>query len=362
MSWRYLSGNNSQYLEREWNTDMRTLQVFGLIVGVIIGLYGVWKYKRGAFSRGNFLITMGLAFALLVISLFPSAGDVIATPLRMERWNGVLFAAVLVLVGLFFYVLNQVNASNRTINRLVQSLAQIRFREEHPDLPSAEIMVIIPAYNEAENIGEVLTQIPPVVSGLKTQTIVVVDGASDATETVVRNLGVPVIVNPINRGGGAALRAGYQAAIERRARIVVTLDADGQHLPEEMPLLVEPIVKGEADFVNGSRVLGSFEQESAIRSFGVVVFNWLITVLMAKNITDSSNAYRAIHTDVLKKIDLQQDQFHTSEMLINALKKGARVKEVGITIRRRQQGVTKKPRSLKYGWGFLKAILDAWWR
>lgn len=341
---------------------MRTLQVFGLIVSLIIGFYGVWKYKRGAFNRANFLITIGLAFALLIISLFPSAGDLIAAPLRMERWNGVLLAAVLILVGLFFYVLNQVNASNRTISRLIQSLAQIRFREEYPNLAPADIMVIIPAYNEAENIGSVLAQIPSEVCGLKTQTIVVVDGGSDLTEAVVRNQGVPVIVNPINRGGGAALRAGYQAAIERNAHIVVTLDADGQHLPDEMARLVEPIVNGEAEFVNGSRILGSFEQESAIRSFGVVIFNWLITILMAKNITDSSNAYRAIHTDILKKIDLQQDQFHTSEMLIDAIKKGARVKEVGITIRRRQQGVTKKPRSLKYGWGFLKAILDAWWR
>ena len=341
---------------------MRTLQVFGLIVSIFIGFYGVWKYKRGAFNRVNFLITIGLAFALLVISLFPSVGDLIANPLRMERWNGVILAAVLILVGLFFYVLNLTNASNRTISRLVQSLAQIRFRQEFPNLPPAEIMVIIPAYNEAENIGSVLAQIPTEVCGLKTQTVVVVDGGSDLTEAVVRSQGVPVIINPINRGGGAALRAGYQAAIERQARIVVTLDADGQHLPEEMACLVEPIVNGEADFVNGSRVLGSFEQEAAIRSFGVVVFNWLITILMAKNITDSSNAYRAIHTDILKKIDLQQDQFHTSEMLIDSIKKGAFVKEVGITIRRRQQGVTKKPRSLKYGWGFLKAILDAWWR
>ena len=170
------------------------------------------------------------------------------------------------------------------------------------------------------------------------------------------------MVNPINRGGGAALRAGYEIAMNYGAQIVVTLDADGQHVPAEIPLLVEPILKGEADFVNGSRVLGTFEKESAIRSLGVVVFNRLVSALMAQPITDCSNAFRAIRVEVIKKLSLEQDQFHTSEFLIDAIKKGARVVEVGITIRKRQSGTTKKPMSLVYGWGFFKAILNSWLR
>ena len=71
-------------------------------------------------------------------------------------------------------------------------------------------------------------------------------------------------MNPINRGGGAALRAGYQVALDSGAEIIVTLDADGQHLPEEIPNLVKPILDGEVDLVNGSRILGSFEPESRI--------------------------------------------------------------------------------------------------
>ena len=171
-----------------------------------------------------------------------------------------------------------------------------------------------------------------------------------------------MIVNPINRGGGSALRAGYQIAIENRVPIVVTLDADGQHDPSEIGKLVEPILNDEADFVNGSRILGSYEKESVIRSTGVVFFNWLITILMGERITDSSNSFRAIRTQIFSQLTLSQDQFHTSELLIDAIKKGARVKEVGITIRKRQSGTTKKPRSLKYGWGFMKAILGTWLR
>ena len=341
---------------------MRTLQVFGIFVGVVIGLYGFWKYKRGAYNRTNFLISIGLAAGLLIISVFPSAGDFIAFPLKMDRWNGVLFISVLLLLALFFYTLNQANGNSRTISRLIQSLAHQRFLNEYPDRIKGDLLILIPAYNEADNIGDVLVQIPHTTHGLQVQPLVVVDGATDGTEQVVRSLGIPMIVNPINRGGGSALRAGYQIAVENKIPIVVTLDADGQHDPSEIEKLVEPILNDEADFVNGSRILGSYEKESVIRSTGVVFFNWLITILMGERITDSSNSFRAIRTQMFSQLTLSQDQFHTSELLIAAIKKGARVKEVGITIRKRQSGTTKKPRSLKYGWGFMKAILGTWLR
>ena len=106
---------------------MRTLQVFGIFVGVVIGLYGFWKYKRGAYNRTNFLISVSLATGLLIISVFPSVGDFIAFPLKMDRWNGVLFISVLLLLALFFYTLNQTNGNSRAISRLIQSLALQRF-------------------------------------------------------------------------------------------------------------------------------------------------------------------------------------------------------------------------------------------
>jgi len=341
---------------------MRELQYFGLFVSAIIALYGLWKFKRRVYNRNLFLITIVIAAGLFIISLFPSAGDLIATPLRMERWNGVIFLSLLILLVLFFYVLNQANTSKRTISKLIQSLAYIRFKEEFPEIIKSDILVIIPAYNEAENISTVLKEIPQKLQGLIISTLVVVDGSTDNTEQVVRELGVPVVINPINRGGGAALRVGYQVALQSGARIVVTLDADGQHVPSEIDRLITPIINDEADFVNGSRVLGTFEKESAIRSLGVLIFNWLISFLMFQKITDSSNAFRAIRINVLQEISLFQDQFHTSEILIDSIKRGVRVKEVPITIRRRQSGMTKKPRSLRYGWGFIKAIFGTWLR
>ncbi len=341
---------------------MRELQYVGIFVSILIGIYAFWKRKRRRYTRGQFLIVAGIAFALFVISLFPSAGDIIAGPLNMQRWNAVLSTAVLVLTLLFVYVLNIANSNSRTISRLIKAIAADEFSREHADGYQGEILAIIPAYNEGDNIGEVLRRMPKTVCGLNVKTLVAVDGATDNTEAVARAAGVAVVVNPINRGGGAALRAGYEIALRSNAQIVVTLDADGQHMPEEMEVVVAPIVNGEADFVNGSRVLGHHEAESQVRVAGVFVFNWLISLLMFKRITDASNAYRAIRTDVLRGLTLYQDQFHTSELLIEAMKKGARVVEVPITIKRRSSGVSKKPMSFHYGWGFTKAIVGTWLR
>ena len=111
---------------------MRDLQIAGIFVSVLVSFYGMWKYKRGVFTRLPFFIFEGLAVALFIISISPSAVDLIAKPLQMERWNSVLFLSVLILVGLFFYSINIGNGNNRTISRLIQSLAYLRSQSGIP--------------------------------------------------------------------------------------------------------------------------------------------------------------------------------------------------------------------------------------
>lgn len=341
---------------------MREIQIVGIVVSLLILTYIFWKRKRRRYTRTQSVLGGLSALGLLIISISPSAGDLIAGPLQMDRWNAVLFVAFLIQQAFIFYLLNHSNSNSRTISRLIEALASSKYSTIELRDEECDIMVVIPAYNEAENIGDVLCRIPKTVSGYSVGVLVAVDGGTDATEDVARNYGASVVVNPINRGGGAALRAGYEVALKSNAEIIVTLDADGQHLPEEIEHVVAPILVDDADFVNGSRVLGSHEAESQVRVAGVFLFNWLISVLMFERITDASNAFRAIRKSTLSQLTLYQDQFHTSELLIEAMKKDARVVEVPITIRKRQSGETKKPPSLRYGWGFTKAIVGAWLR
>ena len=139
---------------------------------------------------------------------------------------------------------------------------------------------------------------------------------------------------------------GYEIALRLGADIVVTIDADGQHLPEEMPVLVKPIIEGQADHVNGSRMLGEFERGPLIRHAGVHFFSWLVTILTGQRITDASSGYRATRADTLRKLVLEQDQFWSSEVLIECLRHRARIVEVPVTFLTRRGGESSGNRSL----------------
>jgi glycosyltransferase involved in cell wall biosynthesis len=224
------------------------------------------------------------------------------------------------------------------------------------------IAVVIPAYNEAEALPAVLDAMPATVAGLAVVTLVVDDGSADGTAEAAEAHGAIAIRHEHNRGGGAALRTGFAVAIDAGARIVVTLDADGQHLPSEMGALVEPVAAGRAGLAVGSRVLGAADPNTRARELGIAVFNRLVSFLMWHRVTDSSNGYRAIDAAVLAQLDLRQEQFHTSELLIEALARGVEVIEVPVTVAARTHGTTRKPRSLRYGFGFARAIAGTWIR
>jgi glycosyltransferase involved in cell wall biosynthesis len=222
---------------------------------------------------------------------------------------------------------------------------------------AGRVVVLIPALNEAESIGAVVRAVPATVRGVETATVVIDDGSSDGTAERAEEAGAIVARHRVNRGGGAALRTGYELACEGGARVVVTLDADGQHLPEEMPALVAPVLEDRADLVLGSRVLGSAEPGTRARELGIALFGRMVSLLVGRRFTDVSNSYRAMTCELLSGLDLREDQFHASELLIDAVSRGARTVEVPITVASRSHGTTKKPTTLRYGMHFARAIV-----
>jgi glycosyltransferase involved in cell wall biosynthesis len=241
-------------------------------------------------------------------------------------------------------------------------MALRRWEREEQAPAFGALAVVMPAYNEADNLPSVLQEMPDRVLDLPVVPIVVADGSTDDTEATARQLGAIVIRRDLRRGSGAAVRLGYQVALRSGAQIVVTIDADGQHDPAEMERLVGPILEGKADMVQGSRVLGHFEVESKARKHGVQFFSKLLSALSRTKITDPSNGYRAVASEALTRLDLRQDQFYVSEMILEAARAGVRVVEVPITVRRRASGTTKKPTTFRYAWGFSRAIVRTWLR
>ena len=175
-----------------------------------------------------------------------------------------------------------------------------------------------------------------------------------------------LVEHPTNFGQCMAYRTGYMIAMGLKVENIIHLDADGQYQPEELEILLQPIINNEADFVSGSRLMGKYEQQNAkghlTRSIGVRFFNILLTILTGEKITDSASGFRAMKVSFLPLLTLKQDQFHSSELLIESLKNGAKFKEVPISFLKRISGDSKKPSSFRYGLGFINAILSTWTR
>jgi glycosyltransferase involved in cell wall biosynthesis len=219
------------------------------------------------------------------------------------------------------------------------------------------IAVVIPAYNEADGIVEVLEELPSEVLGLKVAPIVVVDGGTDDTATVARAAGFLTAVHPVNRGQGDALRTGFAIAAALDAEIVMTMDADGQHRPDQMSDLVAPILDDRADYVQGSRFLGEYDDAGGARDVGIRGFTALINRVGNTEITDCTNGYRAIRAKSLATMRLHEARFSAPEILIEASRQGLRMLEVPVHIRTRSHGESKKPRRLGYPLGFLGVIV-----
>jgi hypothetical protein len=348
---------------------MSALRIVGGIFAAAIFALALIRYQRRRISRLSLIISSLISAVLLLLAIAPGLFNPLFEVFNFEPGNGQRLTAVLLFaVGVLFVLLiriqSEVDTSERGIRQLVESFGQSAFDwDAAADLPAGKrIVVVSPAHNEAENVGAVIEAMPPEVEGYHVVPIVIDDRSDDGTAETARAAGALAASLPIRRGGGLALRVGYDIALKLGADIVVTMDADGQHQPEELPTLVGPIIEGRADHVNGSRMLGDFEREGAIRHLGVHFFSRIVTILTGQRVTDISSGYRATRADTLRALILEQDQFWTSEVTIEALRQRARVVEVPVTFLTRRGGVSKKPKSLRYGWNFSKAIVKTWLR
>jgi len=348
---------------------MWALRVLGALFAMGLFALVVVRYQRKQVSRLTLIISSLIAAAILLLAIAPGLFNPLFETFNFQpgtglRLTGVLLAAVVILFLLVLRLQSNVDTNERSLRLLVESMGQAAFDwDAAARVPTGrKIVVISPAYNEAENVGPVIHAMPSEVDGHSVVPIVIDDASDDGTSDVARDAGALVATLPIRRGGGLALRVGYDVALTLGADVVVTMDADGQHQPEELPILVKPILDGEADHVNGSRMLGDFERESLIRHLGVHFFSRVVTILTGQRVTDISSGYRATRADTLRKLILEQDQFWTSEVTIEALRQHARVVEVPVTFLTRRGGESKKPKSLRYAWNFSKAIVKTWLR
>ncbi|MCS5526428.1 MAG: glycosyltransferase family 2 protein, partial [Candidatus Poseidoniales archaeon] len=194
------------------------------------------------------------------------------------------------------------------------------------------VIVGMPLYNEEETVGSVVLQ----SLSHADEVLCVDDGSSDSSARIAGNVGATVKHHRANKGYGAALKSIFQHALEKDACALVILDSDGQHDPNDIPVLLEPILSGDADFVIGSRFIegGSGDDMPAYRKLGVKVITAASNLTSDLSIRDTQSGFRAFSRDALKRIKFDQNGMEsTLEMLEQCNEYGLAVKEVPTIIR-----------------------------
>ena len=312
------------------------------------------------------LMTLGLCFIML--SLFPGLATLPSQLISLGEIPGGRIITLLIIATLslcLFLIMErgQTERLRQQLELLVRHQVVEEFHQRNVSQRHSEfVLVVVPAFEEADNLKVVLPQIPTAVEGLAVQVLVIDDGSQDGTAATARHHGAWVASHPFRLGGGAALLTGYELARKLNPSIIVTMDGDGQHLPSEIPEVAKPVAAGQADMVIGSRILGGHKGNSWLRHLGVISYSRLINLLMGTKITDCTSGFRSFRRAILDEVRLEESQYHTTEMIIEVAKNGLRIREQPISFSRRLSGKSKKGNAFFYGWGVLFIILRTWLR
>jgi len=189
--------------------------------------------------------------------------------------------------------------------------------------------VVIPAFQAAATIGDVVARTRSAVTGGAAEIIIVDDGSRDGTGEEGRGMGATLVIHPRNRGKGFALRTGIAKACALGAAVIVTIDADGQHPPEEIPRLLQPIAEGRADLVLGAR------QRNHAMPLSRRFTNWLSASLASRiggqQVRDAQTGFRAFTREVAERVQPAGDRYEfEANFLLDALRAGYRVDSVDV--------------------------------
>lgn len=200
-------------------------------------------------------------------------------------------------------------------------------------LKPVTVLGLIPAYNEAETIGEVVQRASEYVD----RVVVVDDGSTDGTAQVARDAGAHVVRHAVNMGVGAAQRTGYRYAIKENFDYIVQIDADGQHDPEFIPELLEA-AKG-SDMVIGSRYLNkSYKDYPLVRRTGIKFFTFLVNKVGGAQVTDVTSGFRVYRVEALKEILHNSNRHWAVEQTLEASRRGQEIREISVEMPVRETG------------------------
>lgn len=276
----------------------------------------------------------------------------------------VFLALLLVLVPLAFWIIRGVVPVPDSAAAAGQILADdsiARLVEICPKM-DVDVLIMLPTWNESECIAGMLRNVPREVAGQRCGILVVDDASTDRTAAIVREHGTPLVVKEHNLGIGNSNKTGMAIAARQGIPWLVTMDADGQHRYEDLGTLLAPLLNDEADLVIGSRNLGRWQYADSARKNGVAFFNFVLRFLTGYRTTDCTSGFRAFRVDRARSLEMQVGRHYSSDMIMEALRRGLRLSEVPVAMNARSAGQTKQGSNLAYGLRYARTMLRSWWR
>lgn len=227
-----------------------------------------------------------------------------------------------------------------------------------------KLVVMIPCYNEEKTLAQVVKKIPRKIPGIsKVEILVIDDGSTDKTANVAKKIKVNLVSHHKNEGLGIAFKTGIEKALASGADIIINIDADMQFNPLDIPKVVKPIIKGEADMVTATR----FKEEKLIpknmprmKKIGNKGFTTLINLLTGENFTDTQCGFRAYTKETALRLNTFGKFTYTQEVFLDLVNKGMKIVEIPVKVRYYQERKAKISGSLfKYGLKALTIIIQA---
>lgn len=221
------------------------------------------------------------------------------------------------------------------------------------------LYIVIPARNEEGAIGEVIRKVPRhFTPNLKVKVLVVDDGSTDQTVSVALAAGADVIYPmPQHTGLGAAVRSGLREAWQLGADYAIMIDADNEYPAEQIPELMAPILAGTADYVMGSRFMGTIQGMKWHRRLGNYLFTAVQALLLGQMIYDGQSGMRAFTRAALADLEIIHDYNYAQVMTLNLVRKGYRMKEIPIRYQVRTTGTS----FIRFG-QYATRVIPAIWR